>query len=95
MAKLKIKQWSNVGDILTSEELKHVCGGVGSGNNGSGCPTGGVAGSGESWEACRGKKWGDPCSFIAPIPYQAKRKTYYGNCHFDMYCVFYCSLLNQ
>jgi hypothetical protein len=33
MVKLKFKQWSNVGDVLTSEELKHVCGGLGSGSD--------------------------------------------------------------
>lgn len=31
MVKLKFKQWSNVGDVLTNEELKHVCGGMSSG----------------------------------------------------------------
>ena len=28
MTKLKLKNWSRVGDALTSEELKHVYGGV-------------------------------------------------------------------
>lgn len=32
MAKLKFEKWSNVGDVLTSEELKHVCGGMGNGS---------------------------------------------------------------
>lgn len=31
MKKLKFKIWSNLGDVLTIEELKHVCGGVTSG----------------------------------------------------------------
>lgn len=30
MVKLKFKKWSNVGDVLTSDELKHVCGGMSS-----------------------------------------------------------------
>lgn len=33
MTKLRLKTWSKVGDVLTSEELKHVCGGIGSGSD--------------------------------------------------------------
>lgn len=36
MKKLKLKNLANVGNVLTSEELKHVYGGIGSGGNGSG-----------------------------------------------------------
>jgi len=32
MAKLKLRNLSNIGDILTSDELKHVYGGEGSGS---------------------------------------------------------------
>lgn len=32
MAKLKLKNLSNIGDVLTSEELKHIYGGDGSGS---------------------------------------------------------------
>ena len=33
MKKLKLKNLANVGNVLTSEELKHVYGGIGSGGN--------------------------------------------------------------
>ena len=33
MAKLKFEKWSNVGDVLTNEELKHVCGGMSNGTS--------------------------------------------------------------
>jgi natural product precursor len=38
MKKLKLKNLSKVGDVLTSEELKHIYGGDGSGS-GSSCGT--------------------------------------------------------
>ena len=36
MKKLKLKNLSAIGNVLTSEELKHVYGGAGSGSGGSG-----------------------------------------------------------
>lgn len=35
MKKLKLKNLSAIGNVLTSEELKHVYGGIGSGNGGT------------------------------------------------------------
>lgn len=67
MVKLKFKQWSNVGDVLTSEELKHVCGGLSSGSDdGDDCEPG-VSNTlnplpGQV-EACSGGNNGSKCSF--------------------------------
>ena len=67
MVKLKFKQWSNVGDVLTSEELKHVCGGMGSGGDiGDDCePDVGNTLNPISGQvpACSGSNNGDWCSF--------------------------------
>lgn len=59
MKKLKLKNLANVGNVLTSEELKHVYGGTGSGGYGSG-------GSGNACTLfCTYS--GDP---LNPIPYE-------------------------
>ncbi len=67
MVKLKFKKWSNVGDVLTCEELKHVCGGMSSGGStGEDCEPGvgntlkPINGQGG---ACINKHSGDYCSF--------------------------------
>lgn len=39
MAKLKFKNLSGIGDVLTSEELKHIYGGEDGSENGSSCGT--------------------------------------------------------
>ena len=67
MAKLKFEKWLNAGDVLTSEELKHVCGGMSSGGSiGEDCEPG-VSNTlnpiyGQV-AACFNRHNGDSCSF--------------------------------
>jgi len=89
MKKLKLNISSNVGDVLTSEELKHVLGGE---TNGSGSGSGGTSSGSPKIDACKGKKQKDPCEFIGRHGYRN-----YGCCQYNSLALtvtLYCSDLN-
>jgi natural product precursor len=85
MKKLKLKNLSKVGDVLTSEELKHIYGGDGSGSA-SGCepdPCSSVVVidppfAAEKYGACAGKSKGTTCDFTISV--LGEPQTLYGIC---------------
>jgi hypothetical protein len=88
MKKLKLKNLSKAGNVPTSEELRHVYGGIGSGSG-----TGSGSGSGiyPKIEACIGLKKGDRCAYIA-ISGPKAGQAIIGHCAFNYFSgVLYCS----
>jgi len=88
MAKLKLKNLSNIGDVLTCEELKHIYGGEGSGSGSYIDPCSSVViidppFAAEKSGACSSKSKGATCQF--DITVLGSPTTMYGICEEGCY----------